>query len=113
MVYYQFLLYSKAKYHSLIIGQYSTGKTSFIQYMAGEDYPGINIGPEPTTDKFTIILHGKEKKVIAGNSLVLHKQLPFRSLQKFGNSFLSRLQCSMVDSSMLNGLALIDTPGKS
>ena len=81
--------------------------------MAGEDYPGINIGPEPTTDKFTIILHGKDKKVIAGNSLVLHKQLPFRSLQKFGNSFLSRLQCSMVDSSMLNGLALIDTPGKS
>ena len=80
--------------------------------MAGDDYPGINIGPEPTTDRFTIILHGKEKKVIAGNSLVLHKQLPFRSLQKFGNSFLSRLQCSMVDSNMLNGLGLIDTPGK-
>ena len=79
--------------------------------MAGDDYPGINIGPEPTTDKFTVILHGKEKKVIAGNSLVLHKHLPFRPLQKFGNSFLSRLQCSMVDSSMLNGLGLVDTPG--
>ena len=79
--------------------------------MAGENYPGINIGPEPTTDKFTIILHGKEKKVIPGNSLVMHKKLPFRSLQKFGNTFLSRLQCSMVDSNMLNGLALVDTPG--
>ena len=79
--------------------------------MAGEDYPGINIGPEPTTDKFTIILHGKERKVITGNSLVMHKKLPFRSLQKFGNTFLSRLQCSLVDSNMLNGLSLVDTPG--
>ena len=80
--------------------------------MAGEDYPGINIGPEPTTDRFTVILHGKEKKVISGNSLVMHKQLPFPALQKFGNAFLSRLQCSIVDSNMLNGLALVDTPGK-
>ena len=80
--------------------------------MAGEDYPGINIGPEPTTDRFTVILHGKEKKVISGNSLVMHKQLPFRALQKFGNAFLSRLQCSIVDSNMLNGLALVDTPGR-
>ena len=64
--------------------------------MAGEDYPGINIGPEPTTDKFNIILHGKEKKVIAGNSLVLHKQLPFRSLQKFGNSLHLILQVEVI-----------------
>ena len=34
------------------------------------------------------------------------------ALQKFGNAFLSRLQCSIVDSNMLNGLALVDTPGK-
>ena len=32
------------------------------------------------------------------------------SLQ-FGNAFLNRFQCCYVDSALLNGLGLIDTPG--
>ena len=32
----------------LIVGQYSTGKTSFIRHLIGCDYPGIHIGPEVT-----------------------------------------------------------------
>lgn len=37
----------------LLIGQYSVGKTSFIRYLLGRDFPGQRIGPEPTTDRFT------------------------------------------------------------
>ena len=33
----------------LLIGQYSTGKTTFIRYLVGRDFPGAHIGPEPTT----------------------------------------------------------------
>ena len=33
----------------LLLGQYSTGKTTFIKHLLGRDYPGIHIGPEPTT----------------------------------------------------------------
>jgi hypothetical protein len=33
----------------LLVGQYSTGKTSFIRYILESDFPGIRIGPEPTT----------------------------------------------------------------
>lgn len=32
----------------LLLGQYSTGKTTFIQSLLGKDYPGCRIGPEPT-----------------------------------------------------------------
>jgi hypothetical protein len=35
-----------AKPTVLLIGQYSTGKTSFIRHLLGMDYPEIHIGPE-------------------------------------------------------------------
>ena len=34
----------------LLVGQYSTGKTSFIKYLLDMEFPGMHIGPEPTTD---------------------------------------------------------------
>ena len=44
-----------AKPMILLVGQYSTGKTTFIRYLLEQDFPGIRIGPEPTTDCFIII----------------------------------------------------------
>jgi polynucleotide 5'-kinase involved in rRNA processing len=35
----------------MLVGQYSTGKTTFIKYLLEQDFPGIRIGPEPTTDR--------------------------------------------------------------
>jgi EH domain-containing protein 1 len=40
-----------AKPMVLLIGQYSTGKTTFIKYLLERDFPGAHIGPEPTTGK--------------------------------------------------------------
>ena len=40
----------------LLIGQYSTGKTTFLNHLLGEDFPGMHIGPEPTTDKVRVCL---------------------------------------------------------
>ena len=39
-----------AKPMVMLVGQYSTGKTTFIRYILEQDFPGIRIGPEPTTD---------------------------------------------------------------
>ena len=47
------LLAYSAKPQVLLVGQYSVGKTSFIRYLLGRDFPGQRIGPEPTTDRFT------------------------------------------------------------
>lgn len=37
-----------AKPMVLLLGQYSTGKTTFINYLLEGAYPGAHIGPEPT-----------------------------------------------------------------
>ena len=38
----------------LLLGQYSVGKTSFVKYLLGRDFPGIRVGPEPTTDRYVV-----------------------------------------------------------
>jgi GTPase SAR1 family protein len=100
-----------AKPQVMLIGQYSVGKTSFIRYLLGRDFPGQRIGPEPTTDRFTVLLNGPEERVIPGNALSVHPDLPFRGLERFGVSFLSRFEGSQVPSSVLKSITLIDTPG--
>lgn len=90
---------------------YSTGKTTFIRHLLERDYPGVRIGPEPTTDKFHCIIHGRTDKIIPGNALVVDKSLPFSELSNFGNNFLTRLECVQMRSDVLEGLSFIDTPG--
>ena len=51
----------------MLVGQYSTGKTTFIKYLLDRDYPGMRIGPEPTTDRFTVVMHDEQDGVIPGN----------------------------------------------
>ncbi|KAL0276399.1 UNVERIFIED_CONTAM: hypothetical protein PYX00_003986 [Menopon gallinae] len=95
----------------LLMGQYSTGKTTLIRYLLGTDFPGMRIGPEPTTDKFIAIMHDTASKVIPGNALVMDPSKPFGPLAKYGNAFLTRFQCSMLNNSVLQNLTLVDTPG--
>jgi len=103
----------------LLIGQYSTGKTSFIKYILERDFPGMRIGPEPTTDCFIAVMHGDKdpstgninEGVIPGNALVVDKTKPFQTLTSFGNNFLSRFQCSQMNHQVLSSISIIDTPG--
>jgi len=50
-------------------------------------------------------------QVIPGNALVVDKSMPFTQLSHFGNNFLTRFECAKLDSPVLNGMSLIDTPG--
>ena len=95
----------------LLMGQYSTGKSTFIRHLLGRDYPGLRIGPEPTTDKFVCVFHGETDGSTPGNALVVDNSLPFSQLGHFGNAFLSRLEGARLPSPVLEGLTLIDTPG--
>ncbi|XP_076357366.1 EH domain-containing protein 3-like [Tachypleus tridentatus] len=100
-----------AKPMILLVGQYSTGKTTFIRYLLEKDFPGIRIGPEPTTDRFIAVMYGEQDGVIPGNALVVDPKKQYRPLSKFGNAFLNRFQCSMVKSDVLKSITIIDTPG--
>ena len=96
----------------LLLGQYSVGKTSFIRYLLGRDFPGQRIGPEPTTDRFVAIIKGESgDKIIPGAALCSQADRPFRGLSPFGNNFLSRFEGVEMDSPILNNITLVDTPG--
>ena len=108
-----------AKPMVLLLGQYSVGKTSFIRSLLGKDFPGMRVGPEPTTDRFTAIMLGKpgltgssSERVIPGAALAAQADRPFRGLSPFGNNFLSRLEgVEVSDCNILQNITLVDTPG--
>lgn len=95
----------------LLLGQYSVGKTSFVKYLLGRDFPGIRVGPEPTTDRFTAILWGNHDKIIPGAALCSQTDRPFTGLSPFGNNFLSRMEAAELNSALLKNVTIIDTPG--
>lgn len=63
------------------------------RYLLEQEIPGSRIGPEPTTDCFTAIMHGEVEGVIPGNALIVDPNKPFRKLNPFGNTFLNRWVC--------------------
>jgi GTPase SAR1 family protein len=95
----------------LLLGQYSTGKTTFIQYMLRRNFPGMRIGPEPTTDKFTAVMYGEEERIIPGPALSVDHERPYTSIAKLGNGFLHKFEASMVPAEILKTVTFIDTPG--
>ncbi|KAF7704201.1 EH domain-containing protein 4 [Silurus meridionalis] len=95
----------------LLVGQYSTGKTTFIRYLLEQDFPGMRIGPEPTTDGFIAVMYGESEGVVPGNALVVDSKKPFRKLNAFGNAFLNRFICSQLPNQVLQSISIIDTPG--
>jgi len=100
-----------AKPMVLLIGQYSTGKTTFIRYLLEREYPGAHIGPEPTTDRFVAVMHGNTDLVTPGNALTVQADKPFGALSKFGNDFLNKFQSSQSPAPILEDVTFIDTPG--
>jgi GTPase SAR1 family protein len=101
----------KAKPIVLLVGQYSVGKTSFIKYLLERDFPGSRIGPEPTTDSFMAVMHGDTEKNVPGNAAVMDRDLPFRTLQRFGIQFLNKFSVSTMPAPILESISFLDTPG--
>jgi septin family protein len=66
----------------LLVGEYSTGKTNFIRNMLKQDFQGMEIGPEPTTDGFIAVMYNKDEGVIPGKALVADSTKQFRTLLK-------------------------------
>lgn len=95
----------------MLLGQYSTGKTTFIKHLLKRDYPGAHIGPEPTTDRFVVVTSGADERNVPGNTISVDPNFPYTGLTTFGSAFLSKFQCSQMPHPLLEHIALVDTPG--
>lgn len=101
----------EAKPSVLLLGQYSTGKTTFIKHLLGRDYPGIHIGPEPTTDRFVVVTHALEERRTPGNTLIVQPDKPWQGLAQYGNGFLAKFEAASCPNRLLEEITLVDTPG--
>ena len=96
----------------LFIGNYSSGKSTFINEFLGRDVQ--RTGQAPTDDSFTIITAPDEAEPegdLTGSTIVNDDRFPFGVLRGFGEKLLSHLFMKRVKSDLLEDIALIDTPG--
>ncbi|BAF16116.1 EH domain-containing protein 1 [Oryza sativa Japonica Group] len=100
-----------AKPMVMLLGQYSTGKTTFIKHLLKTNYPGAHIGPEPTTDRFVVITSGPDERCIPGNTIAVQADMPYSGLSSFGTAFLSKFECSQMPHPLLDHITFVDTPG--
>uniref|UniRef100_A0A1I7W3Q1 Dynamin-type G domain-containing protein n=1 Tax=Loa loa TaxID=7209 RepID=A0A1I7W3Q1_LOALO len=95
----------------LLLGQYSVGKTSMISYLLNGNYPGADIGPEPTTDIFAHVDYSEKAQTISGITLASDPNYQFQSLSIFGDVFLNKLKATRFSAPLLKHISIIDTPG--
>ncbi|CAN1242292.1 EH domain-containing protein 2 [Linum perenne] len=60
----------------MLLGQYSTGKTTFIKHLLKTGYP--------------------DERSIPGNTVAVQADMPFSGLTTFGTAFLSKFECSQM-----------------
>ncbi|KHG01502.1 EH domain-containing 1 [Gossypium arboreum] len=99
---------------------------------------GAHIGPEPTTDRFVVVMlaywkahilslklllqliqaivweslkSGTDERSVPGNTIAVHADMPFTGLNSFGTAFLSKFECSQMPHPLLEHITFVDTPG--
>jgi GTPase SAR1 family protein len=102
----------------LIIGNYSSGKSSLINEFLGAKIQ--DTGQAPTDDSFTVLTFDDTVppeegiRVVEerdGNALINDPEYPFLTLKKQGHRFAAHFRLKKVNSPFLKDLAIIDTPG--
>jgi GTPase SAR1 family protein len=95
----------------LIIGNYSSGKSTLINELIGQEVQ--RTGQAPTDDSFTIITSdtGYDDVETPGSNLVNDPNLPFQHFKGFGEKLISHICMKQVNSPILDNMAIIDSPG--
>ncbi|MFH1984204.1 MAG: dynamin family protein [Pseudomonadota bacterium] len=102
----------------LVLGNYSSGKSTLINEFLGADIQGT--GQAPTDDSFTIITYADSQdnsdgvqvtETRDGKYLLNDPEYPFEALKRHGQRFASHFRMKKVNSPFLRTLSIIDTPG--
>ncbi len=95
----------------LIIGNYSSGKSTLINEIIGTDIQ--RTGQAPTDDAFTVITsEGKDRpEEVPGSTLINDDRLPFVKFKKYGEKLTAHLVLKNIDAPAFENMAIIDSPG--
>jgi len=93
----------------LFLGNHSSGKSSFINYLIGHDVQ--KTGLAPTDDGFTIITYGEKPDEADGHTTANTHELGGEALNELGDAFLSRLRMKTYPHALLKSVDLVDSPG--
>ena len=97
----------------LIIGNYSSGKSSLLNYILGMDEQLV--GAAPTDSGFTLLLKTNgPKSETTGSAVIGDQSLGFEDLKTFGPALEARLKlirCNSSSEIFPDGVILLDTPG--
>ncbi len=96
----------------LILGNYSSGKSTLVNELLGSEVQLT--GQAPTDDSFTVLTApdtGRVDSSVPGTTLINDENLPFSALKAFGDRLTSHFQMKLIDLALLQNLAIIDTPG--
>lgn len=99
----------KEKPTVLVLGNHSSGKSAFINYVLGQEVQ--RTGLAPVDDGFTIITHAPEEAELDGPALVSHPEYPYSFLERFGPRLVSRVKMKARPVDLLEKVTLIDSPG--
>lgn len=84
-----------------------------IRHLIGQDFPAMDIGPEPSAGIFQVVMAGTEERTIKGAALCIVDELPYQGLGAFGASFLGKFQAGFFFLSFLVLLFCFSVRGKS
>jgi hypothetical protein len=93
----------------LLIGNHSSGKSSFINHLLGLEVQ--QTGLAPTDDAFSILSYGPEDAERDGHALVSDPSLPYDGLGQFGPVLVSHARQRLRPHPLLQTVTLIDSPG--
>ena len=93
----------------LLVGNHSSGKSSFINHVLGQDVQ--TAGVAPTDDCFTVICPGPENSDRDGPALIGDPDMGFAPLRQFGPTLIHHSLLKIRKDLSTDAFMMIDTPG--
>ena len=94
----------------LFLGNHSSGKSSFINYLLGGTSVQ-DVGIAPTDDAFTFLLYGEEERDVVGSSALELLPAELSALNDYGPELVQRVRVKVRKRDVLKNVVLVDSPG--
>ncbi len=94
----------------LFLGNHSSGKSSFINYLLGGTSVQ-DVGIAPTDDAFTFLVYGEEEREVVGPAALEMLPAELARLNDFGPELVQRVRVKVRNRDVLKNVVLVDSPG--